>query len=87
MRRKFSAVLAAFVVLFVPLSPALAIDAKQLREDIVEGLALFGAPDSASPPPRAVGTLSTSHTTKPEISINNEIDESAIAATPKPKIM
>ena len=44
MRRKLFGLLAAFLVMAVPLGSALALEAKQLREDIIAGLELFVGP-------------------------------------------
>jgi hypothetical protein len=49
MRRRLFGLLAALLVITVPLGGALALEAKQLREDIIAGLELFVGPMAAAP--------------------------------------
>ena len=49
MRRRLFGLLAALLVITVPLGGALALEAKQLREDIIAGLELFIGPMAAAP--------------------------------------
>ncbi len=49
MRRKLFGLLAALLVMAVPLGSALALEAKQLREDIIAGLEFFVGPMAAAP--------------------------------------
>ena len=49
MRRTLFGALAALFVAVSPLGGALAIEAKQLREDIIAGLALYGGPGAGLP--------------------------------------
>ncbi len=49
MRRKLFGLIAAFLVMTLPLGSAQALEAKQLREDIIAGLELFVGPMAAAP--------------------------------------
>jgi hypothetical protein len=49
MRRRLFGLLAALLVITVPLGSALALEAEQLREDIIAGLELFIGPMAATP--------------------------------------